>query len=31
MAAQFAIEQERDAEVKAAWAKADVEAQARHP
>ena len=27
MAAQFAIEQERDAEIKAAWAKADAEAQ----
>lgn len=29
MAAQFAIEQERDAEIKAAWAKADAEAQAQ--
>lgn len=29
MAAQFAIEQEREAEVKAAWAKADAEAQAQ--
>jgi hypothetical protein len=29
MAAQFASEQERETEVKAAWAKADVEAQAQ--
>ena len=29
MAAQFAIEQARDAEVKAAWSKADAEAQAQ--
>ena len=29
MAAQFAGEQERDAEIKAAWAKADAEAQAQ--
>lgn len=29
MAAQFAIEQARDAEIKAAWAKADAEAQAQ--
>lgn len=27
MAAQFAIEQEREADIKAAWAKADAEAQ----